>query len=600
MFGDHDPTIDLGKTIAEPASPGSETDSPTAVLALPEGERYQIGAMLGRGGMGEVRLARDARIEREVAIKRLLPEQTHNPDAVARFIREALVQGGLDHPAVVPIHDLGVDDEGTPYFVMKRLTGTTLFDIFAARAAMAASWPRRILLARLVDICLAVEFAHTRGVVHRDLKPGNIMLGDFGEVYILDWGIARVEEVGPIPDLSLSGERSDVGTMAGAVYGTPGYMSPEQARGLPIDYRTDVFALGCILFEILTGATVVPHGANALGASQRFAGNHRPSAAFPAAEIPPELDDACARATESKREHRYDSVRELAVAIQAYLDGDRDLERRRALAADHAAIAQAALGAVGDQGRAIAMREAGRSLALDATNHNAQAVLGRLLIEAPRVPQQVVRTVDAERVRARQSLLRIACLQYLVVLAALPFAFVMHVHTVWPWIALATLVSANAALTGHYARRSQPIATPAAHVLLWLNTGMLAVGGVIFSPVLLLPFLAISTVSAFVSQETGMRPVTVLFAHFVALALPLGLEWTHVLPSTFSVANNALTIHPWVIDFGGTTTILIIVGTYTMTLVNTWVMSLKQRRLQNRAQDRLHVQAWHLSQLLPP
>src|SRR5438552_2243942 len=131
----------------------------------PSLERFDLGPVLGRGGMGEVRLARDLRVDREVAIKLL--RGAAGPDAVARFLREARVQARLDHPAVVPVYDVGVDDEGVPYFAMKRLTGVTLQQVLETGDPR---WPRRQLLARFVDVCLAIELAHTRGVIHRDLK----------------------------------------------------------------------------------------------------------------------------------------------------------------------------------------------------------------------------------------------------------------------------------------------------------------------------------------------------------------------------------------------------------------------------------------------
>src|SRR5262245_54230255 len=170
--------------------------------------------------MGEVCLARDARVDRDVAVKVMLPAFRADPAIVARFLREARIQGRLDHPAIVPVHDLGVDRDGNPYFVMKRLTGTGL-DAVLAGGADANRWPRRLLLTKLVEVCLAVEFAHTRGVIHRDLKPANIMLGDFGEVYVLDWGIAKSAEDAATPaDRSIGVATSDGRTIEGQMLGT--------------------------------------------------------------------------------------------------------------------------------------------------------------------------------------------------------------------------------------------------------------------------------------------------------------------------------------------------------------------------------------------
>ncbi|MBA2538972.1 MAG: serine/threonine protein kinase, partial [Deltaproteobacteria bacterium] len=149
---------------------------------------YAMGEVIGRGGMGEVSLALDRKIGRDVAIKRLRADAPTEDD-VARFMREARIQARLDHPAIVPVYELGKDQAGKPYFTMKRLAGTTLTDMLSSPTAT-----RQRLLRAFADVCRAIDFAHTRGVVHRDLKPGNIVLGEFGDVYVLDWGVARVLE----------------------------------------------------------------------------------------------------------------------------------------------------------------------------------------------------------------------------------------------------------------------------------------------------------------------------------------------------------------------------------------------------------------------
>src|SRR5688572_23159416 len=157
--------------------------------------RYRMGDMLGRGGMGEVVSARDEQIGREVAIKRLRDDSPSKVQ-VALFLREARIQGRLGHPAVVPVHELRRDHRGQPFFVMRQLEGVTLAEVIKKLAAgdrdTVQRYPRQRLLRAFTEVCLAIEYAHTRGVVHRDLKPANIVLGDFGEVYILDWGVAHV------------------------------------------------------------------------------------------------------------------------------------------------------------------------------------------------------------------------------------------------------------------------------------------------------------------------------------------------------------------------------------------------------------------------
>ncbi len=218
--------------------------------------RYEILEILGRGGMGEVVAARDRVLGREIAIKRMIA-LSPSDEEVTRFLREARIQGWLDHPSIPPLHELAFDANAQPYFVMKRLVGTTLSDVLEAIARgddeVAKKFPRERLLRAFTEVCLAIELAHTRGVIHRDLKPGNIMLGEFGEVFVLDWGVAKL--VGIATDFATT--LGDVtpsrdATQAGAVVGTPNYMAPEQRAGdANVDARADVYSLGRVLKVIL-------------------------------------------------------------------------------------------------------------------------------------------------------------------------------------------------------------------------------------------------------------------------------------------------------------------------------------------------------------
>ena len=178
------PTDGLERTLAADTDPtsGETTEALAASRSLPN---HTLGPLLGRGGMGEVLLAEDLTVGRDVAVKRMRSEAP-SPEAVARFLREAKIQARLDHPAIVPVHTLGYDAGGRPYFTMKRLSGTTLSDMLATKRKGLQQWLRAFS-----DLCLAIDFAHDRGFIHRDLKPGNVMLGDYGEVYVLDWGVAR-------------------------------------------------------------------------------------------------------------------------------------------------------------------------------------------------------------------------------------------------------------------------------------------------------------------------------------------------------------------------------------------------------------------------
>ncbi|MEO8553453.1 MAG: serine/threonine-protein kinase, partial [Kofleriaceae bacterium] len=301
----------------------------TAYASLPD-PGYQVGELIGRGGMGEVVVAQDQRIGREVAVKRIRAKSpTH--DAVDRFLREARIQARLDHPAIVPVYELGTDTDGLPYFTMKRLTGVTL------TKHIADGTPIKRQLRALVDVCLAIQLAHTRGVVHRDLKPSNIMLGDYGEVYVLDWGVARViadqtRATHPMHAITGRDDAIEDGTTSGAILGTPGYMPPEQIRGSEVGISADVYALGAILFEILAGEPLHPRGEAALATTLTHP-QEAPARRVTDRTIPPELDGVCFDALAEAPDAR-PTARELADRIQAYLDGDRDVERRRILAAE--------------------------------------------------------------------------------------------------------------------------------------------------------------------------------------------------------------------------------------------------------------------------
>ncbi|MBS2015237.1 MAG: serine/threonine protein kinase [Deltaproteobacteria bacterium] len=297
-------------------------------------ERYSLRATLGEGGMGEVLLCRDRVIGREVALKVARRSRTDQAELRARFLREVCVQGQLEHPAIVPVYDLAKDATGRWFFTMKRVRGLTLATVIGHLAAgersIVAEHTRHKLLAAFGRVCLAIDFAHSRGVVHRDLKPANIMLGDFGEVYVLDWGVAKVEaapsdERADGPDaLDPSGERRalPMTTEEGIVLGTPAYMAPEQERGDPVDARTDVYALGAILFEMLTH--------RGLWECRRRRGVDLTRAAEWTSDVPAELSRIWRRATSEDPAARHASARELHDEIERYLSGELDAPSKKA------------------------------------------------------------------------------------------------------------------------------------------------------------------------------------------------------------------------------------------------------------------------------
>ena len=229
--------------------------------------RLQLFGEIARGGMGAVLKGRDADLGRDLAVKILLESHRDKPEMIRRFIEEAQIAGQLQHPGIVPVYELGAFGDRRPYFAMKLVKGRTLAEILASRKSPGEGLTR--LLSIFESICQTMAYAHARGVIHRDLKPSNVMVGSFGEVQVMDWGLAKVlPRGGTVEDASAgltksqatviatarSGSDSDL-SRAGSVMGTPSYMAPEQARGEieEVDERADVFALGSILCEILTG-----------------------------------------------------------------------------------------------------------------------------------------------------------------------------------------------------------------------------------------------------------------------------------------------------------------------------------------------------------
>ena len=588
-------------------STSTPTEDAAAVgvdIAPPERiSHYRVVERIGAGGMGEVWCAIDDRLGRDVAIK-VMRKGRHDPNAIARFLREARVQGRLEHPSIVPVHDVG-DIASTPFFVMKRLSGTTLEQVrlVLARGDREAieRWPRRTLLARLVDVCLAVELAHQRGVIHRDLKPANIMLGEFGETYVLDWGLARVADTAEI-DAVESGDRlgdldSGGRTMAGTILGTPGYMSPEQMRGESIDFRADVYALGCILVEILTGVPAVPR--DRLIEVTLEAPCHRPSLVRPDSDTPPELDDVCARATAADPRARHPSARALADQIQRFLDGDRDLVRRRELGNAHAERALEML-AFDDAKHPEAMREAARAIALDPTNRVAQNVLARLLLEPPRdVPPEARRRIDDERQRNGRQMLSAGAWVYLGFLVLLPIFKLVGVVATMPFVITAMLVAALAVACALAARGSRPLGIPLLTSYITLHCSTQIALGIFMGPLLILPMLVVGSLAVMLVMPSVNAPKRIFAFHLVGIATPLVLEWIGAVPSTYHVVSGTLVIHPWAVSLSSQSLIVAVLATLVVNMVGVTAISVSHRKDQEYAQERVHVQSWHLAQLVP-
>jgi serine/threonine protein kinase len=312
-------------------------------------DRYKVSGEIGRGGMGAILKVFDQDMHRPVAMKVMLEsgKNTHR----MRFIEEAQITGQLEHPGIVPVHEIGADRRGHLYFTMKLVHGHSLSEIFKLLRSddekTRHDYSLAKLLAILVDVANAIAFAHYRGVVHRDLKPGNIMIGRFGEVLVMDWGLAKVlgqvqtpttrrlrrkgsqtvvvEAPKEVDDEHVtSGRISNMNTRYGTVVGTPSYMSPEQARGdtKSISRLSDVYALGALLYEILTLTPPVRGStAQSIIAQVIAARIEPPERRTPSRLIPGELSAIAMKALRSDPRERYQSSEDFRADLELYLEG---------------------------------------------------------------------------------------------------------------------------------------------------------------------------------------------------------------------------------------------------------------------------------------
>jgi len=350
----------------------NETLDETRVTA----KRYKTLNRVGSGGMGEIIRCSDKTIGRTVAMKLMRKEDADNEVQRLRFLEEAQITGQLEHPNIVPIHELGQDEEGNLYFTMKMVKGRSLEELIWENK----TGQRHVSLAQFLNIflkiCDAIAFAHAKGVLHRDLKPANIMVGDFGEVLVMDWGLAKITpaanggdssgvRTGTPPSVNLGtidrsrysedespkspsdGDSSlnlldsvrsvrsqsrVVDTKFGEIQGTPVYMAPEQALGTTnlVDHRTDIYSLGAILYEILTFKRPIESG-DLKEVLQKVADNEiiPPEKRVPLKKIPPELSRICMKAMAREPDKRYQSVRQLEKEINYFVESMAVQQRPR-------------------------------------------------------------------------------------------------------------------------------------------------------------------------------------------------------------------------------------------------------------------------------
>jgi serine/threonine-protein kinase len=299
--------------------------------------RYTLTQVYGEGGLGQVWLATDPALKREIALKRIRPGKDGSRDAQLRLIKEAQITGQLEHPNIIPVYELEhADSKGRPFYTMKFLRGKTLHEKIQEyhkkrKAGEDHALDLVNLLNAFTDMCFAIAYAGARGVIHRDLKPQNIMVGDFGEVLVLDWGLAKKigqpDDVHEKGEIELASVLDETETHAGGVVGTPAYMAPEQAAGRNdhVDARTDVYGLGGVLFCILAG--VSPHRGNKTknrikdtqDLLTRISVGATPSVRDLDSRIHRSLDAICAKAMSHSHLDRYQDARQLAEDVQRYI-----------------------------------------------------------------------------------------------------------------------------------------------------------------------------------------------------------------------------------------------------------------------------------------
>jgi serine/threonine-protein kinase len=377
-----------------PAAGGRQARDAAAAEPLSTGPRFRVLRPHAEGGLGQVSVARDRELNREVALKEIKPDYAEDDTARARFLAEAEITGGLEHPGIVPVYSLGRYEDGRPYYAMRLIQGHSLLE--AITRFHQTNWTRekpgeralalRALLRRFVDVCNAVAYAHSRGVIHRDLKPANVLLGPYGETLLVDWGLAKPmpaeEGLTSPPEGFLQPASGEAGlTQVGAVLGTPAYMAPEQARGEAVGPAADVYGLGATLYHLLTGQAPYRGSQGQEILTQAAQGRCKPAREINAS-VSAALSALCQKAMAPRPADRYGSTGELAQEVERWLADEpvaawqeplgvragRWLRRNRTLVAT--ALAALSVAVVGSLAVAAVATQSRQSLAVK--NHELQ------------------------------------------------------------------------------------------------------------------------------------------------------------------------------------------------------------------------------------
>lgn len=612
------PDLD-GDTLAA----GLADSSPDADIALvsPE-QRYTFRRPLGEGGMGEILLCRDRVIGRDVAMKVVLPEHAAHGEMRRRFVREARVQGQLEHPAIVPVYDFAVDQNGRPFFTMMRVRGVTLETVLEKLREkdpeVTREYTRHRLLAAFVRVCLVVDFAHEHGVLNRDLKPANVMLGRHGEVYVLDWGLAklRTREADSRPDKAESDPAVRIDalskTAVGAVLGTPAYMAPEQIRGEDTDLRTDIYSLGAILFELLSLQPLHgPGTANQMMARVLAGIDARPSQHD--RDIAPELDAICVAACARLRVARPETARSVAEAVEAFLSGDRDVALRARLAGEHLERARSAAatkmtsegssagGADELTVRASALREVGRALALSPEDQEARELLLRLLTEPPAVaPPEVNAAIVATKRATMRTSMRRGAFMYASAIIFIPVQAACGIRNWLHLLAPVVCWLLSASLCAYAYTKGKHLELCRRGIVVF---SVLALAGtsLAYGPLLMMPLLVcVNAMATMLTSPEKRRPYSVA-AFAATIVLPIVLVWTghHRVVHVFD-GESTLTIVTHAIAMPRGLTLASLAAGYILVMFIAIRFATQHRDAALDAVVEREMHAWQLRQLVAP
>ena len=543
------------ETLADPEGAGS-------VLSDMD-SRYAIGNEIGRGGMGKVLECRDALVHRDIAIK---INKKHSGDN--RFLREARLQGQLEHPSIVPIYDLGTTKGGEFFFTMKRVRGQTFKKLMRQSAR---EYPFRRALSDFGRVCEAVAYAHKRCIIHRDIKASNVMVGEFGAVYLIDWGVAKQLSDGTKDDADsaeLPGDQSL--TQTGRMIGTPAFMPPEQRVGKS-DHRSDIYSLGLMLGALLEREEVPP----------------------------PELLAIVEQATQEEPDLRQQEVSEIYAAIERYLDGDRDALRRTELADRSLASVETILDqeAMTRDDYEEAMRNVGRALALAPGHKAAVGAFVRIMERQPdQPPPEVLEKLTESREIARAVMGRRLVFAYCAIFLLLPM---FHLAGLRAWPALAVVVGTWSftifivAIARRKDRvREERMVPEMICVNLACATISLITGWLVF-----LPMLVVLCGGGFAMWIRRSRRWLILAFGAASTVIPAVLLRADLIPE-FLLANPEWSIAKMGLELSTTTTVALLGAALAALAVAIQVFGAIGDILE-RSELELHMRAWQLRKLAP-